>query len=161
MSYHPSPIRVQPCGWFFLRWWLGSGGAVSGCRAREKEGGSKPAQVGVLVLDCETLSEPLQALASHLSDFSSWGMWDLPWIGIKLVSPALASGFLTTGPPGKTLRNHLYCLLPPWVCSHCTGHFFFFFFWHGANFSRKADILGYLVTAMYFKVIFLSFTVTN
>ena len=29
-------------------------------------------------------------------------MWDLPGSGIKPVSPALASGFLTTGPPGKS-----------------------------------------------------------
>ena len=30
------------------------------------------------------------------------GMWNLPGSGIKLVSPALAGGFLTTGPPGKS-----------------------------------------------------------
>ena len=28
-------------------------------------------------------------------------MWDLPGSGIEPVSPALAGGFLTTGPPGK------------------------------------------------------------
>ena len=28
-------------------------------------------------------------------------MWDLPGPGIEPVSPALAGGFLTTGPPGK------------------------------------------------------------
>ena len=31
----------------------------------------------------------------------SCGMWDLPGPGLKPVSPALASGFLTTVPPGK------------------------------------------------------------
>jgi len=30
-------------------------------------------------------------------------MWDLPGPGIEPVSPALAVGFLTTGPPEKTL----------------------------------------------------------
>ena len=30
-------------------------------------------------------------------------MWDLPLPGIKPVSPALAGGFLTTAPPGKSL----------------------------------------------------------
>ena len=30
------------------------------------------------------------------------GMWDLPRPGIELMSPALAGGFLTTGPPGKS-----------------------------------------------------------
>ena len=29
-------------------------------------------------------------------------MWTLPRAGIKPVSPALAGGFLTTGPPGKS-----------------------------------------------------------
>ena len=30
------------------------------------------------------------------------GMWNLPRPGIELVSPALAGGFLITGPPGKS-----------------------------------------------------------
>ena len=30
------------------------------------------------------------------------GMWDLPGAGLKPVSPALAGGFLTTVPPGKS-----------------------------------------------------------
>ena len=30
------------------------------------------------------------------------GMWDLPGPGIESVSPALARGFSTTGPPGKS-----------------------------------------------------------
>ena len=34
-------------------------------------------------------------------------MWDLPRSGIKLMSPALASGFFTTEPAGK-LVNNLY-----------------------------------------------------
>ena len=29
------------------------------------------------------------------------GMWDLPRPGLEPVSPALAGGFSTTGPPGK------------------------------------------------------------
>ena len=32
------------------------------------------------------------------------GMWDLPRSGINPVSPALAGGFLTTRPPGKSLH---------------------------------------------------------
>ena len=43
---------------------------------------------------------------SGLSSYGAWawllhGMWDLPRPGIKHMSPALAGGFLTTGPPGK------------------------------------------------------------
>ena len=29
-------------------------------------------------------------------------MWDLPRTGLEPVSPALAGGFLTTAPPGKS-----------------------------------------------------------
>ena len=40
------------------------------------------------------------------------GMWDLPGLGIEPVSPALAGGFLTTVPPGKsptyTFLNFVY-----------------------------------------------------
>ena len=31
------------------------------------------------------------------------GMWDLPRPGLEPMSPALAGGFLTTAPPGKSL----------------------------------------------------------
>ena len=31
-----------------------------------------------------------------------WGMWDLPRPGVKPMSPALASKFLTTEPPAKS-----------------------------------------------------------
>ena len=31
-------------------------------------------------------------------------MWEIPGLGIKPVSPALAGGFLSTVPPGKSLR---------------------------------------------------------
>ena len=34
-------------------------------------------------------------------------MWDLPRPGLKPMSPALASGFLTTAPPGKPRVNPL------------------------------------------------------
>ena len=30
-------------------------------------------------------------------------MWDLPGPGLEAMSPALAGGFLTTAPPGKSL----------------------------------------------------------
>ena len=35
------------------------------------------------------------------------GMWDLPGPGIESVSPALAGGFLTTVPPGKSQSSIL------------------------------------------------------
>ena len=36
------------------------------------------------------------------------GMWDLPGPGLEPVSPALAGGFLTTAPLGKSLHEALY-----------------------------------------------------
>ena len=37
------------------------------------------------------------------------GMWDLPRPGLEPVSPALASGFSTTAPPGKPDSSLLIC----------------------------------------------------
>ena len=49
------------------------------------------------------------ALEHRLSSCGAWaqllhGMWDLPGPGLEPVSPALAGGFLTTMPPGKSLH---------------------------------------------------------
>ena len=35
------------------------------------------------------------------------GMWDLPGPGLEPVSPALAGGFLTTVPPGKSQTSYV------------------------------------------------------
>ena len=44
------------------------------------------------------------------------GMWNLHRAGIELMSPALADGFLTTGPPGKFLNmsvsKHFFSFQP-------------------------------------------------
>ena len=37
-----------------------------------------------------------------------WDMWDLPRLGIKPVSPALAGGFFTTEPPGKPSETFIF-----------------------------------------------------
>ena len=39
------------------------------------------------------------------------GMWDLPKLGLKPVSPALAGRFSTTAPPGKPIFLILFCFL--------------------------------------------------
>ena len=50
----------------------------------------------------------LQALEHRLNSVSRaqllHGMWDLPGPGLEPVSPALAGGFLTTVPPGKSCQ---------------------------------------------------------
>ena len=38
----------------------------------------------------------------------STGMWNFPRPGVKPISPALAGGFLTTGPPGKSSGSLTY-----------------------------------------------------
>ena len=63
---------------------------------------------------CPTLCNPMDCNlpGSSSTEFSSQQYWsglpcpppqDLPNLGIKPVSPALAGGFLTTAPPGKSL----------------------------------------------------------
>ena len=37
------------------------------------------------------------------------GMWDLPGPWLEPVSPALAGGFLTTAPPGKSQYHNVFC----------------------------------------------------
>ena len=37
------------------------------------------------------------------------GKWDLPGPGLEPMSPALAGGFLTTVPPGKSQKNFSDC----------------------------------------------------
>ena len=54
-----------------------------------------------------------RALERRLSSCGAWAsllrsMWDLPGQGIKPMSPALASRFLTTEPPGKPYNVMFY-----------------------------------------------------
>ena len=53
----------------------------------------------------------LRALERRLSSCGAGaqllrGMWDLPRPGLKPMSPALAGGFLTTAPPGKSQSKY-------------------------------------------------------
>ena len=57
----------------------------------------------------------LHALERRLSSCGAWtqllrGMWDRPGPGLEPVSPALAGGFLTTVPPGKSLPHIFWYL---------------------------------------------------
>ena len=62
-------------------------------------------------------------------------MWDLPGPGIEPMSPALAGGFLTTAPPGKSSGTGLKVILIIWslkvispflLATHKTLPVFFF-----------------------------------
>ena len=68
-------------------------GGCSGCGARpSRRGGSSGC--GARALGPGAQWFPTQAKLPH-------SLWGLPGSGIELVSPALAGGFSTTGPPGK------------------------------------------------------------
>ena len=45
----------------------------------------------------------------------AWGTWDRPGPGVELVSPALASGFFTTEPPGKPYLRFLSGMWLPFL----------------------------------------------
>ena len=62
---------------------------------------------GSWALEHKLSSRGAQALLLH-------GMWDLPGPGLEPVSPALAGGFLTTVPPGKSQNQHFnFCCFIP------------------------------------------------
>ena len=59
----------------------------------------------------------LWALECRLSSCSARielprGMWDLPGPGLEPVFPALADGFLSSAPPGKSLRDIVFNRIP-------------------------------------------------
>ena len=80
-------------------------GPLSSCRVQASYCGGFSwcrVQASVVVL-CGPSSCGSQALEHRLSSWSTrallpYSMWDLPGPGIKSMSPALAGGFLTTGP---------------------------------------------------------------
>ena len=62
-----------------------------------------------VVVACGLSSCGSRALEHRPSSCGAWtkllhGMWDLPRLGLEPVSPALAGGFLTSAPPGKSLN---------------------------------------------------------
>ena len=90
--------RASPCGGF------------SCCRAQAL--GAQASVVAVRRLS----SCGSRALERRLSICGTWaqllhGMWDLPGPGIEPVSPALAGGFLTTVPPGKSPNSQFSFML--------------------------------------------------
>ena len=62
----------------------------------------------------------LRSTGSRCTGFSSCGMqaqlfrgmWYLPGAGLEPVSPALAGGFLTTAPPGKSQASFIISICP-------------------------------------------------
>ena len=77
---------------FFLSFLL----AVLGLRCCEHQAGA--------TLELLSTGFSLRSVGSQHSGFSCpCGMWNLPGPGIEPMSPALAGGFSTTGPPGGPL----------------------------------------------------------
>ena len=91
----------------FLQLWQAQASHCSGfscCGAR-----ALGAWASVVVV-CGLSSCDSRAVQCRLSSCGSWAqlfhnMWDLPGPGLEPVSPALAGGFLTTVPPGKSYQS--------------------------------------------------------
>ena len=66
----------------------------------EPQGKPKNTGVGSLSIFQWALGHRLNSCSTLIQWL--WGMWDLPGSGIKPISPALAGGFFTSEPPGKT-----------------------------------------------------------
>ena len=85
-------LLIFVCARSSLRVWAFSSrselGLLSGCGVRVSHGG------GFFVVEHRLQVHGLQQLLC--------GMWNLPRLGIKPVCPALADGFVSTGPPGKS-----------------------------------------------------------
>ena len=62
-------------------------------------------------------------------------MWDLPGPGLEPVTPALAGGFLTTAPPGKSQAWVLDLI--PTLRSHAWGGFSWALFTHSGLLSSQ------------------------
>ena len=85
-------VRASHCGGF------------SCCRARALGAWAS------VVVACRLSRCGSRALEHRLSNCGTraqllCGMWDLPGPGLEPMSPALAGGFLTTAPPGKSLKH--------------------------------------------------------
>ena len=90
-----------------IYWFCCYMGAFSTCRECSSHGSGFPCFAA-------------QALEYRLNSCGAWaellrGMWDLPGLGIEPVSPAVASGFLTTGPPGKPQSRGFLIHVPSYL----------------------------------------------
>ena len=82
-------MRASPCGGFSCY-----GARALGARA------SVAVARGLSSCGSRAIKRRLSSCGAQASLLR--GMWDLPGPGLEPVSPALASGFLTTVPPGKS-----------------------------------------------------------
>ena len=104
------------CMGFSLRWLLLLWSTGSRCMGFSS--------CGLWALECRLSSCGARALLLP-------GMWDPPRPGLEPVSPAVAGGFLTSAPPGKT-RNIISCLvqaMPHSPASYIQGCVWFVHSW--------------------------------
>ena len=69
-------------------------------------------------------------------------MWDLPRPGVESLSPALAGGFLSIAPPGKSphtwVLKHPHSEITRWLCQLCLWTFLWWSFFLGVRFRGRA-----------------------
>ena len=105
-------LGLRCCMWTFLQ--LRRAEAILCCGARASHrGGFSCCGAWALGMQASVVAARGSVVVAHgLSSCGTQaqllhGMWDLPRAGIEPVSPALAGGFLTTAPPGKSHRYFL------------------------------------------------------
>ena len=109
-------LGLRCCVWAFLQLWRV--GATLRCAWASHCGGLSRCRAWALVVRASVV------VALGLSSCGSRaqllrGMWDLPRPGLEPVFPALAGGFPTTAPPGKS-RTHSFEGISP-LCPALPG----------------------------------------
>ena len=105
-------LGLHCCMWAFCSW--GKQGLLFAAVCRSLI--AVASCCGAQALDAQAsvvATRGLQSMGSIAVAHGLHSMWNLPWPGIKPMSPALAGRFLTTGPPGKP-NTEYYCNLILW-----------------------------------------------
>ena len=120
-------LGLRCCAGFSL---VAASGGYSSCGAQASHSSGFWFQGTSAAAAHELSSYGSQPLEHRLNGYGAWAellptKWDLPGLGIKPVSPALAGGFFTTGPPRKLLHSPLdlaeHCFLFLELCLATTN----------------------------------------
>ena len=114
-------VLFSSCGECRCQAWASHCGGFSCCRARALGAWAS------VVVACGLSSCGSRAPERRLSSCGARAQllcsrWDLPRLGLEPVSTELAGGFLTTVPPGKSLKLLFQLLIWFYICKYVLGH---------------------------------------